>query len=235
MKIILEITNPDARVSTRDMKDELRTIDITQFDGDIEDMLTYMEDLCTVIIVEGEEHNDFVLDLLNALRTVQDKSFLHALEGMQDQRDSGHSMTAEKIILLATRKYYNLVQRNSYQHSNSKKYLNFTTDEGDNKDAIAEWRKLKIPGQSIVERDGHTFHWCPRHKVPSRSFPNGLYVCSHKPENHDAWAAKNNRPKKGSTTPKDDSSSPSVNNKQLVMTDKLRRVLTTTQPNLSAT
>ena len=45
-------------------------------------MLNYMEDLYAVIIAEGEEHHDFNIDLLNALRTVQDKSFLHMLEGM---------------------------------------------------------------------------------------------------------------------------------------------------------
>ena len=69
----------------------------------------------------------------------------------------------------------------------------------------------------------------PHHKVPTRGFPNGLYVCSHKPENHEAWAAKNHRHK---NTPTKEGSSAAGS--KLVMTDKLRRVLTTTQPTLSS-
>ena len=99
IKIILEISNLDAKVSTRDMKDKLRTVNISQFEGDIEEILAYMEDLYSVIISEGEEHADFDIDLLNTLRTVQDKSFLYTLEKMQDSYDSGNKLSAEKIIL----------------------------------------------------------------------------------------------------------------------------------------
>lgn len=38
IKIILELINPDARVSARDMKDKLRTVDLSQFKGDVEEM-----------------------------------------------------------------------------------------------------------------------------------------------------------------------------------------------------
>lgn len=54
MIIILQIINPDARVSTRDMKDKLRSIDITQFEGDVEEMLNHIEDLYAIILAEGE-------------------------------------------------------------------------------------------------------------------------------------------------------------------------------------
>ena len=118
--------------------------------------------------------------------------------------------------------------------------MNLTTDankdDANSRDAIAEWRKTEIPGKPIVERDSRTFFWCPHHQVPSRGFPNGLCVCSHEPENHDAWLATKNNYQKKNNYPKE--STPSSNpsgSKQLVMTDKLRRVLTTTQPNLSST
>jgi len=64
------------------MKDKLHIVDIMQFKGNIEEILNHMEDLYAVIIAEGEEYYDFDIDLLNALHTVQDKSFLHTLEGM---------------------------------------------------------------------------------------------------------------------------------------------------------
>jgi len=47
--------------------------------------------------------------------------------------------------------------------------------------------------------------------------------------------AKNNKQKKNSPSPSKETPSNTDDNKKLIMTDKLRRVLTTTQPNLSPT
>ena len=68
--IVLEMIKPDARVNIRDMKDKLCSIEISTFNGDVEDMLTEMEDLNSQILAEGEDHQDFNLNLLNALKTV---------------------------------------------------------------------------------------------------------------------------------------------------------------------
>ena len=80
IKVVLDSINPEARVNTHDLKDKLRSMDIDQFKGDITEILLKMEDIYLVILAEGEDYQDFNLDLLNALRIVHDTSFLYTLE-----------------------------------------------------------------------------------------------------------------------------------------------------------
>ena len=80
IKVVLDSINPEARVNTHNLKDKLRSIDIDQFKGDITKILLKMEDIYLVILAEGEDYQDFNLDLLNALRIVHDTSFLYTLE-----------------------------------------------------------------------------------------------------------------------------------------------------------
>jgi len=235
--IILEMIKPDARVNTRDMKDKLRSIDISTFNGDVEDMLTEMEDLNSQILAEGEDHQDFNLDLLNVLKTVQDTAFIHTIDKLQDAYDAGEIVTPTEIIQKATRKYLNLIKCNEYKYT-ARKYLNLTTKTNQQQQqdsTIAEWRKTLIPGKLIVVRDNHTFHWCP-HKQPERGFPNGLYVSSHAPDKHEAWSKnkRNFKSSKSKTPTSEKDSVPDQPQKQMVMTEKLRQVLTTTQPNLNS-
>ena len=80
MKIALDIINPEARVNVRDLKDKLRNTSIADFNGDVVKMLTHMELLYESILSENKMHDDLVIDILAALHTVQDKSFLGTIE-----------------------------------------------------------------------------------------------------------------------------------------------------------
>ena len=108
------------------MKDKLRSMDISVFNGDVEDMLTEMEDLNSQTLAEGEEYQDFNLDLLTALKTVQDKAFIITVDKLQDACDAGEVITPSQIMQKATRKCLNLIKRNEYQYT-ARKYLNLTT------------------------------------------------------------------------------------------------------------
>ena len=55
-KVILNMINPEAKVNTREMKDQLRTINVSQFNRDISKMLTYMEELYSTILAENETY-----------------------------------------------------------------------------------------------------------------------------------------------------------------------------------
>ena len=57
---------------------------ITQFNNNISEILTHVEELYSIILVENKTHQDFDIDLLNTLYIMQDKSFLYTLEKMQD-------------------------------------------------------------------------------------------------------------------------------------------------------
>ena len=59
--------NPEVKVNTREMKDQLWTINVDQFNGDVSKILTYMEELYSTILAENETYQDFNINLLNAL------------------------------------------------------------------------------------------------------------------------------------------------------------------------
>ena len=103
--IALEMINPDTRVNSCNMKDKLCTINILQFNEDIEDILTKMEELNSLILAEGEEHQNFNLDLLNALKTVQDSAFINTIDKLQVTYNGGETVTPTHIIKKANRKY----------------------------------------------------------------------------------------------------------------------------------
>ena len=70
------------------MKEKLSKGSVTTCKGNISEILQDMEELCNVMLAEGENHQDFSIDLLSTLATAQDKSFLRTLEYMQDSHDS---------------------------------------------------------------------------------------------------------------------------------------------------
>ena len=55
-KVILNMINPEAKVNTIEMKDQLQTINIGQFNRDLSKMLTYMEELYSTILAENETY-----------------------------------------------------------------------------------------------------------------------------------------------------------------------------------
>ena len=85
-----------------------------------------MEELNSLILAEGEEHQNFNLDLLNALKTVQDSAFINTIDKLQVTYNGGETVTPTHIIKKANRKYRNLLKCNEYKHT-TRKYLNLTT------------------------------------------------------------------------------------------------------------
>ena len=59
--------NLEAWVNICNLKDKLWSIDIAHFKGDITSMLHKIEDINSVILVEEDEYQDFILDIINAL------------------------------------------------------------------------------------------------------------------------------------------------------------------------
>ena len=61
---------PKAKVNTREMKDKICSMNISQFNKDTDDILQEIEEMSSLILVEDESHQDFEIDLLNALKIV---------------------------------------------------------------------------------------------------------------------------------------------------------------------
>ena len=122
-------------------------------------MLQDMEEPCNVMLEEGENHQDFSIDLLN-LATVQDKSFLCALEKIQDAHDSGEIITNESIIQQATAKHLQLISRDQDAFSLGR-HVNLTTDGRQQDSALqtahqplVDWRDKLIARLPALEHDG---------------------------------------------------------------------------------
>ena len=110
---------------------------------------------------------------------------------------------------------------------------------GKQSSTVAEQRKKKIVGQDSVKCNGKVYYWCNQYKQPNPGFPNSLYICSHKPENHTKQMKNKfiHFPKKTNTSSQEQSNNELTNSvqngKKLIIIDKLKQVLITTQPNLS--
>ena len=86
-------------------------------------------------------------------------------------------------------------------------------------------------------RDNKTYYFYPHHKSEKYGYSNGLYVSSYKPEEHEEWPKdKNNffRCKDRSKSPVlKESTNNDATRKGLVPIDKVKHVLTTSQPRLN--
>jgi len=138
-----------------------------------------------------------------------------------------------KIIALSTKleeleKQVNLSAHSTQsQQSNSKSNDNKSGGNNSKYLTIEDWRMKK--GEQTVERDGKTWHWCPKPVSPGRN--DGLYV-THKPEDHEEWAKNRNRFKKNKKDDekkedKDNESSTKSNDKSLALSNSLKAALLT--------
>ena len=91
-------------------------------------MLTNIELLYDSILSENEIHDNLIINILVALYTIQNKSFLGMIEKLQDEYDAGDKLTTQEIITRVTTKYNKLLNRNQYYYKDTKKYLSFKTN-----------------------------------------------------------------------------------------------------------
>ena len=79
-----------------------------------------------------------------------------------------------------------------------------------------------------LERDGKTWHWCPKHVVPGTY--NGLYV-THKLEDHDEWKMRRDNWRAKTRNPnstiklKEEAAKQDGDSKKLALTDTLKAAL----------
>ena len=68
---VFQIINPEARINSRTLKEQLEDANVNQFKGDVAEMLSHTEEIYDMMLSEGASHQDFCEDLLKALNTVQ--------------------------------------------------------------------------------------------------------------------------------------------------------------------
>ena len=163
------------------------------------------------ICEKGQNHQDYLLDLFNALKTVPNTDFASFVREERQAWEIGGTKTADQLIAEAITIYNNAVSVNRWEYTDPKdakivalmtkveqleanmKLSANTTQRQPQRHSgqynssnnskfltIDDWRMKK--GESMVERDGKMWYWCPKHVSPGRY--DGLYV-THKPEDHE--------------------------------------------------
>ena len=214
--ILMQKCNPSTRVGVSELKEELRSATSSKFNHDIQKLTDFMSSKYREIREKGQTHEDIILDLFNAFKTVPNPDFAAHVRDERKQWELGGEKDVDQIISEALVIYNNAVTANRWQTQDPKdaKILALTTQidklvEMQTKLAahatngpsnstsryssrfqfteLADWRMKK--GSEQMEKEGKTWYWCPHHKIEGKY--DGLYV-THKPEEHDDWLQRKN-------------------------------------------
>ena len=249
--IILTKVNPSVRVGISSLKSNLMTATMPKFQHNVIKMLDYMSAQMVKIREQQGSHDDYTLNLFNALSTTNNDEFKAFLNTEKNEWETSTSNQPDNVIadLLIEKvklKYNNMMQSNSWKKSedpsakvisalvtqvkNLEDKLNMSgtnsahaTSSTNPQLRIPVWRTQKIGDK--IDKDGKTWWWCPHHK--KEGLFDGLYM-THKPSEHDNWAK--NKKENWAKKKKADSSSDS---KTLTLSDGLKQALMT-EANLSA-
>jgi len=252
--ILMQTCNPSTRVGVSELKEELRRATSAKFNHDIQKLTDFMSSKYREITEKGQRHEDIILDVFNAFKTVPNPDFAAHVRDERKHWELGGEKEVDQIISEALVIYNNAITANRWQTTDPKdaKIIALTTQveklvEMQTKLAanatqapsqnrqnsrfqfteIAAWRMKKGPDQ--MDKDGKTWFWCPHHKIEGRY--DGLYV-THKPEDHDAWQKRKNErlaKRKGAkdNQREDPKKTDEDGTKKLVISDSLKSALMT--------
>jgi hypothetical protein len=238
LQILVTKVKPSTRVGLTDLKDKIRSAKLANFSENVADMLDHMNDIYLEILKSSGSHEDFLMDIFNALLTSKNEVFKSFIQRSKDDWETGSNIEPDELIATATEKYNNMVRQKNWKTSESSnsKIVALATQVKELQDQlsksssgpskttndkktpfleVAEWRKTKSFGNS-VEKDGRQWHWCSiRHNNGK-----GLYV-THKEEDHHAKYP----PKAGTSTSKDKPASSEPTNKAMSLSDNLKAAM----------
>ena len=237
-KLIYDMVKPATRAGLSSLKLKMTKFKLSDYGEDITEMLTAMEDTYDEILTLGGEHDDYILNLFESLKTSSNKVFSDFIGRKEDDYQAGEDITPELLSDMATVKFNNMLELKQIKlvtkedTKEAAKFLTLATElksvinnhqfqgnkgsQGRTTSTLEEWRMKKT--EDVVKRDGKTYYWCPHHKQPGKY--DGLYVSSHKPEDHDEYMEKRKNGK-GNWNKKSNAPAPS-----LQLKDKLQQALT---------
>ena len=251
LQICIEKVNPSTRVGISSLKQKLRKCTASAHDYNVRILTDKMKLLHSEILEKGSSHEDYVLDMFNALLTTRNTVFTQYIQREKDAWDTGKDIDADTLINNAVIKFDNMTATDTWSVAESgdakiaalttelkdlrekfalvtKNSVNNSNSSGQDKSfnsngPIASWRFNKTLGES-VERDGKKWHWCPHQHNNGK----GMYV-THKPEDHTQWREMKEKFKKErqDTAAATQNSSSSANDakKTLALSDKLKAAM----------
>ena len=230
--LIVSGINPSTRVGVSDLKSNLRSARLVQFQYNVTDLTDKMMTDYELILEKKGSHEDIVLDLFTSLLSGKNDIFSGFIQRRKDDWETGTEETHESLVQVANTKYNNMVMQGNWKNVDGKdsKMVALLTKVNDLEEKLKNrsstsnqptsgqpsnkfftldvWR-MKYDGDSKVV-DGKTWYWCKRHKQDG--VYDGLYV-THKEEDHDDWLAKKshwNKKKRSAPAPSTTSTSGST-------------------------
>ena len=257
LQICIEKVSPSTRVGVSQLKETLHNIKASSFGYNVCDLPDKMDVTYREILQRGSTHDDYIMDVFNALLTVKNSIFHGYIQREKDKWDTGIDIEPDALITDAVTKYNNMVAKKEWKETepSNAKLAALTTELNElkekfvlvtqkgvgsssgstdnksksNKSTVAPWRMSKTLGNK-VEKDGKTWHWCHKQHNDGK----GMYV-THHPDNHTEWQERKEkfrRDKKEKTNDsKSDSSkqagSSDSSKKTLALSDKLKAAMVT--------
>ena len=113
--ILMQICNPSTRIGVSELKEELRSSSSAKFNHDIQKLTDYMSSKYCEIKEKDQSHEDMILDLINAFKTVPNHDFAAHVQDKRKQWELGGEKDVDQIISEALVIYNNVVTANCWQ------------------------------------------------------------------------------------------------------------------------
>jgi hypothetical protein len=205
LQILISKVKPTTRVGVSDLKICLRNVKLSQFNHDVSKMCEHMDGLYQEILRNKGSHEDYLMDVFNALLTTKNSIFRSSVQDEKTKWEKGGDVDVDVLIRTSVQQYNNMYKQkiwNNNDGSNAKIVAlttaledlkaKFNTSKNSNHNdscshdhskkgsylEVAEWRKKKSFGDS-VKKDGRQWYWCSI----GHNKGKGMYV-THKEEDH---------------------------------------------------
>ena len=247
--LIVSSINPSTRVGVSDLKSNLRSAKLVNFQHNVTDLTDKMLADYQLIMEKKGKHDDMVLDVFDALLSGKNEIFSSFIQRRKDDWETGTEESHETLIQVANTKYNNMVKQGSWRskEASDSKMVALLTKVSDLEAklqksssgasagkkgsgsyfTLEDWR-LHFDGDSKLV-DGKMWYWCKKHK--QEGLYDGLYV-THRPEDHDAWVDRkknwNKRKKPSMNTPSGTASSSDASaTSKLTLSNNLKAAMIT--------
>ena len=120
IKIIFNKADPTTHSGINSLKNELNVFNLKDYDGNVARMLDEMKLKCNEIYNQGSTHDDFLLNIFNALKTSSDPQFLKFISNKCDTwNEDKLTDTEEQLMNAAVKKYNNILKNKKSSASKS--------------------------------------------------------------------------------------------------------------------
>ena len=213
--LLLQICNPSTRVGVAELKDDLRKATLAKFQNNVKLLTDYMSSKYRNIQEKGQSHEDYILDLFNALASVPNSDFSALIRDERRNWELGADKSPDEIIAKAVPIYNNAVSASRWEEKDPKdaKILALTTRIDELVEQQEKWMALAT-AQASNQNSRNQSNFQPKDKsqviaewrmtkssdsleredktwdwCPKHVVPgkyDGLYI-THPPEEHDNW------------------------------------------------